>query len=76
MLQVGRDTNAIRSDQESTGCARVDMMAVATFIRALRCRFRWCEGHVVSGIHDNVIWIGWQCDECGAVKYYSPDKRL
>ncbi len=52
------------------------MMALATFVRALRCRFRWCGGHVVSGIHDNVVWIGWQCDECGAVKYYSPDTRL
>ena len=52
------------------------MMAIATFVRALRCRWGWCGGHVVSGRHEGMIWIGWQCDECGAVKYYAPSKSL
>ena len=52
------------------------MMAIATFIRALSCRFGWCGGHVVSGMHAGIVWIGWQCDACGAVKYYAPDPRL
>jgi hypothetical protein len=43
-------------------------------MRWLRCRLRLCGGHVVSGVHDGVIWIGWQCDTCGKVKYYEPTR--
>ena len=51
-------------------------MAMGMILRWFRCQFRWCGGHVVSGFHGGEIWIGWQCDDCGAVKYYSPDERL
>jgi hypothetical protein len=40
--------------------------------RFIRCSFGWCGGHLVSGTHDGVVWIGWQCDTCGVVKHYAP----
>jgi hypothetical protein len=43
-------------------------------LRLFRCRFGWCPGHVISGIHDRVIWIGWQCNECGEVRHYEPTR--
>jgi hypothetical protein len=43
-----------------------------TMIQRLRCRLHACPGHVVSGIHNNQVWIGWQCDLCGKVKHYEP----
>lgn len=46
--------------------------AMRRFWRRLRCRLRWCGGYVVSGTHDGVVWVGWRCDTCGIVKYYSP----
>jgi ribosomal protein S27AE len=45
-------------------------------LQRFKCHFHWCGGHVVSGIHDDMIWIGWQCGRCGKVKHYAPDKRL
>ena len=50
-------------------------MGAMKILRFLRCTFRWCGGHVVSGTHDGEVWCGWQCDECGAVKYYEPTRR-
>jgi hypothetical protein len=41
-------------------------------LQRLRCRFGWCSGHVVSGMHQGVVWIGWQCDHCGVVRHYEP----
>ncbi len=52
------------------------MMALHTLIRWFRCRYGWCYGRVVSGVHDNVIWIGWRCEECGAVRDYQPSKPI
>ena len=52
------------------------MMALAALIRGLRCRWGWCLGRHVSGLHAGMVWVGWQCDECGAVKYYAPAKSL
>jgi hypothetical protein len=49
-------------------------MALRQLVRWFQCRFRWCGGHVVSGTHGGVIWIGWQCDRCGAVRYYEPTR--
>jgi hypothetical protein len=40
--------------------------------RAFKCRFGWCGGKVVSGVHGGVIWIGWRCETCGKVKHYAP----
>jgi hypothetical protein len=54
----------------------VTALAFLQVFARLRCRLGWCGGHVVSGTHDNVIWIGWQCDACGIVKYYEPSKWL
>lgn len=52
------------------------------WLRALRCRSRWCGGRVVSGIHpwdpytpERWVWIGWRCATCGKVKHYEP-RRL
>lgn len=45
-------------------------------LQRLKCRLGWCGGHVVSGTHGGVIWMGWQCDQCGQVKHYAPDDRL
>jgi hypothetical protein len=55
---------------------RVLQSMIARLVRRLKCRLRWCPGHVVSGTHQGVIHIGWQCDICGKVKYYSPDRAL
>jgi hypothetical protein len=48
------------------------MMAVTTLLRAIKCRLRLCGGDVVSGWHDGVLWIGWRCRRCGAVRHYAP----
>ena len=48
------------------------MMALRQLVQWFKCRQGWCGGHVVSGWHDGVIWIGWQCDDCGAVRHYGP----
>jgi hypothetical protein len=50
------------------------MMALRQLIQWFRCRYGWCGGHAVSGWHDGVIWIGWQCDQCGAVRHYEPTR--
>lgn len=50
------------------------MKALRTLLRLISCRYGWCYGHVVSGTHDGVVWIGWQCDECHAVRDYEPTK--
>ena len=48
------------------------MMALRQLVQWFQCRYGWCGGHVVSGRHgDGVIWIGWQCDRCGAVRHYA-----
>ena len=51
------------------------MVAVWTFFRALKCRWGWCGGDVVSGWHDGTLWTGWKCRTCGAVKHYAPTKE-
>jgi hypothetical protein len=51
-------------------------MAVWHFIRSLKCRFGWCGGDVVSGWHDGVLWMGWKCRQCGAVRHYAPSAKL
>lgn len=43
-------------------------------LRRLRCWLGWCPGYVVSGFHDNRVWIGWRCHICGKVKYYEPSE--
>ena len=50
------------------------MMALRQLVRWFQCRNGWCGGHVVSGTHGGVIWIGWQCDRCGAVRHYEPSR--
>jgi hypothetical protein len=45
-----------------------------TLLRRLRCWLGWCPGTVVSGTHDNRVWIGWRCRTCGKVKYYEPSE--
>jgi hypothetical protein len=44
--------------------------------RRLRCWTRHCPGSVISGIHDNWIWIGWQCRDCSKVKHYERATEL
>ena len=48
------------------------MMANWTLLRWIACRLGWCGGDVVSGWHENVLWIGWRCRRCGAVRHYYP----
>jgi hypothetical protein len=45
-------------------------------LRALRCHFGYCPGHVVSGIRYPFIYIGWQCNDCRVVKHYEPASYL
>jgi hypothetical protein len=52
------------------------MMALHTLVRWFRCRYGWCFGRTVSGVHDGVVWIGWRCETCGAVKHYEPTQPL
>jgi hypothetical protein len=52
------------------------MMALRQLVQWFKCRNGWCGGHVVSGWHDGVLWMGWQCDRCGAVRHYAPSERL
>jgi hypothetical protein len=47
------------------------MLTIYLLMTWLRCRLRWCGGHVVSGFHDGHVWVGWRCDHCGIVKYYA-----
>jgi hypothetical protein len=52
------------------------MMGITALLRALKCRLGWCGGDVVSGWHDGVLWTGWKCRRCGAVRHYAPaDER-
>lgn len=46
------------------------------WLRKLRCRLRWCPGHVVGGIRDGVAWVGWRCDDCRRVKHYDLPKKV
>jgi hypothetical protein len=48
------------------------MMAIRQLIQWFQCRWGWCGGHPVSGWHDGILWMGWQCDRCGAVRHYGP----
>ena len=48
------------------------IITLVGLLREVKCRLKLCPGHVVSGIHKREIWIGWQCEICGRVKYYAP----
>lgn len=45
-------------------------------LRRLKCRMQWCGGQVVSGTHSGVVWVGWRCETCGAIKHYAPAHGL
>jgi hypothetical protein len=52
------------------------MLALWGLLRTIKCRLGWCGGDVCSGWHDGVLWIGWKCRACGAVRHYAPtDQR-
>lgn len=52
------------------------MMRLILGCFGLRCLLGWCGGHVVTGIHDGWIWVGWQCHDCKCVKHYAPSRAL